>query len=208
MGYDMYQRNPKNYDEEAHKAAEREFYAACDRRDKLPTGSTEEAEAQSAVTAAYDAMYETKTNYFRLNISGMHVCCQAMHRLGMLCNPEQSGGWPEAPSDDWPERDETTDPAWVAYFDQVDAHLSEHRGECPGIPGHKFSTNDGWIVTPAECQAALAAYRSHDAETVQRVVRETLRLDERGVAVEETWWPEWIDFLRRSATEAEGFEVR
>lgn len=46
------------------------------------------------------------------------------------------------------------------YLRRVESTKSTH-GECrtPGIPTHKFSTNDGWHVTRDECAQALESYR-------------------------------------------------
>ncbi|MEV4190778.1 hypothetical protein [Streptomyces toxytricini] len=64
-----------------------------------------------------------------------------------------------------------------------------------GIPHYKIGEgNDGWLVTPAEIRAALAAFEAQpDAAKA-------------GTMAEEPRWDEWIDYLRRAA-EHGGFRV-
>lgn len=40
-------------------------------------------------------------------------------------------------------------------------HLPDHQ---PGIPLHKITAPDGWIVTPAECADAVHAYHRHRSQ--------------------------------------------
>ncbi len=136
--------------------------------------------------------------YFQLNISGMSRCCDLMDARGLLCNP----GHPRFP--DYPLNDSHRAEEWLLfpqdrrgrepstkdlaeaqrYLDACDGVLRAHPGTCPGIPVHKFGTNSGWIITPDECQTALAL------------------LDQarhRGLAdPDDHWWPTWIDYLRRA----------
>jgi hypothetical protein len=65
-----------------------------------------------------------------------------------------------------------------------------------GIPRHKFSSNDGWLVTPAQIAAALDIYRSRTAEEVAAVMEPK----DRDI------WGKWIDFLDY-AKDRGGFRV-
>ncbi|MFC8449515.1 hypothetical protein [Kitasatospora sp. NPDC057223] len=52
-----------------------------------------------------------------------------------------------------------------------------------GIPRHKLGTAEGWLITPGEITAALAAYHQADPERRDAVAG---RIDE---------WATWIGFL-------------
>lgn len=70
-----------------------------------------------------------------------------------------------------------------------------------GIYVDKFSSNDGWVVTPVEIRAALETYRKCPGETVARGLGRA-GLSEYRVQR----WYEWIDFLEY-AGEHGGFTV-
>lgn len=157
----------------------------------------------------YD-MYLIKTpadgsdGYFRLNIWGMSMARDLMAERGMLCSAEPSGDWPRCPDNaayEWvkyPDDRQGAQPSPEAigaaevYIAEQKRYLSAHEGECPGIPVHKFGSNDGWIVTPPECIAALAALG--------------LARDKGIAEPDAKWWPEWIAYLHLAA-EHDGFEV-
>lgn len=124
--------------------------------------------------------------YFRLNVWGMGAARELMDDAGMLCwPPHDSSEWDQLPPYDDGDPDGEGGPEYCAAADKL---LAAHNGECPGIPGHKFCSNDGWIVTPPEIRAALAAERKNPP------------------ADPPEWWSEWIDYLRR-AEQRGGFEV-
>ncbi|ASU81537.1 hypothetical protein CDO52_00900 [Nocardiopsis gilva YIM 90087] len=164
----------------------------------------------------YDMTWENDSDqdgsYFRLNIFGMARYAEAMYRLGMLY-PADPGAFPEAHDHGttWEHVDAVQDleggdggrvvsgPAAAAaraYLDQVNAHLAQHPGEAAGIPSFKFSTNDGWHVTPEECRAAVKAAR--DATPNQ--------LDANFADGDRQYWDEWIAYLERAADHG-GFRV-
>jgi hypothetical protein len=85
--------------------------------------------------------------------------------------------------------------------------LNEHEeviDETPhAIPGHKFGTNDDWIVTPTECSAVLAKAR--------KVSDDDLRLVFTAEGVTD-WdpvpsWQSWLTFIEGAASHG-GFTVR
>ncbi len=153
-------------------------------------------------------------HYFRLNISGMGRFCHAMHELGMLYASGSPAAWPTAPSqrikelaydlDSGEEPDGTPEELAQAraYAEAIRKHLAAHPFDGDVIPSHKFSTNDGWIVTPDEIKAALAEYDSIDAETATRRLTQTVFTQPN----ELEYWFRWIVYLRR-AVDYEGFEV-
>jgi hypothetical protein len=182
MGYDMYWRSPREDDNDGLPAAQAAFNAAVRERDSWPRGSSQAAEAQKSVEAAYAAMSAAERTCFRLNISGMSRARELMAERGMLCEPDSIGHheWPEYVGDGEPGR---------AEYERAEYELlSAHRGECPGIPAHKLSSNDGWHVLAAEITAALRANEKHQPPA------------------DCEWWDDWIAWIR-DAVDRNGFEV-
>lgn len=117
--------------------------------------------------AAANTAASEQHSYLRRNIFGMRPTVEAMVSLGMaFWSPNPA--WPRLPAElSW------DDPA---HFDvegePVSAEAKAHQEACDrtrrthgetrtsGIPSHKFTTNDGWIVTREECRQALAAYHA------------------------------------------------
>lgn len=112
------------------------------------------------------AAKDADDGYLRRNIFGMHPTVEAMVTLGMaFWSP--SPGFPKSPEpyeehirwDDQVEDDVPVTAEGQTYVERLASALSTH-GECrtPGIPSHKFTSNDGWHVTREECEQALAVY--------------------------------------------------
>jgi len=220
MGYDMRLRRIPDGEAEVVAVAREVCRKAVAARDAFPrsaydtrdensgylrSSDPEPNAAQLAVEAAYDALNKAERSYFRLNIWGMSRCCEYMNARGMLCQPGVSRQWPTCPDQnayEWvtypDDRSHLSEPtpeqigAAEAYAAELDRLLAEHPGECPGIPVHKFGSNDGWIVTPPECTAALGALALARGAGV--------------VDPDEPWWPRWVEYLRLGA-EYDGFEV-
>jgi hypothetical protein len=156
----------------------------------------------------------TGDDYFRLNLSGMGRFYEAMHQLGMLYDSRSPGAWPAAPSQRIEELMYTLDsgeqPSGTpeelgqarTYAEAIRKHLAAHPPGGDVIPTHKFSTNDGWIVTSDEIKAALAVHDSIDPETATRRLTRTVLTQPN----EMEYWFRWIAYLRR-AVDHEGFEV-
>jgi hypothetical protein len=70
-------------------------------------------------------------------------------------------------------------PELAAYLDARDRHLQANY-DAQVIPRHKLWTNDGWLITPDELDAALP----HAPETA---------LDRRQRPI--PWWAQWLDYL-------------
>jgi hypothetical protein len=113
---------------------------------------------------------DDEPGYFRLNIFGMSRYRDYMDELGML---------------DW----QTSAPDGEGYEDFA-------LDEPTGIPGYKFCSNDGWLVTPAEIRVALAL-----AESSGKAAKLRKQLGE-----DADYWAAWIKYLQR-AEQAEGFRV-
>lgn len=113
--------------------------------------------------------------YLRRNIWGMGRFRERLLDLDLLYRARGADpGWPNLPGreydaagqlihpfDDpehWKRTDGDYEPvseAAKAYQDQITAYLKDTRDERPGIPVHKFSSNDGWWITAAECQSFI-----------------------------------------------------
>ncbi|MEU4898581.1 hypothetical protein AB0B12_39360 [Streptomyces sp. NPDC044780] len=206
MGYDMHMVRRPDGEEERYGAARREFDEAVAARDalNLPPGDPEYKAAQEKARAAYDAMYEAHTSYFRLSIWSMGECRAIMDHFGML---SLTTAPPEEPSleaygispDEYYACLETTEPpeSIRRFREAVDAYLSWVPDPVNGVAAHKLMSNSGWIVTAEEIRAALAAYegsRGKDPAFLSQLVEEA------------SWWPQWIEYLATAASH-EGFRV-
>lgn len=101
---------------------------------------------------AHDAYWKAQEEYyFRLNISGM----------GLM------RGWIE-PIIDWDA--ENTPWPEDGTEEEAEAIISEETAKEGMVPGYKFCTNDGWLVTPKEC-TVIADYldeNPHEYEYMQK----------------------------------------
>lgn len=115
----------------------------------------------------HDEVYAHRKHYFRLNISGMVFVAGALERVGVITATGGPEEWPKPGAfglEEWPDlMVETEEGSWVKreptdtekrFLDRVEEIRAGGDDEVRGIPGWKFSTNDGWLVTPAECEAA------------------------------------------------------
>jgi hypothetical protein len=141
--------------------------------------------------------------YFRLNIFGMSKFRGMMHEAGML-----AGGDPPA----WPRladygidpdsfldtlTNETTSPAEVAFI-KANEDVKHATADSPGIAYWKLCSNDGWVVTAAECDQAVKAWEAWSADNLSENFFES---DDTKV-----YWYDWIDYLRAAAAH-NGFGV-
>ncbi|WP_030375542.1 hypothetical protein [Streptomyces rimosus] len=203
MGFDMYIEHPPEHEEVAYRAASNAFHAAVRDRDalRLPSDHPSYTLSQARVEETYAAMEAVQTSYFRLNIWGMSEVRSVMEALGMLTHEVRP------PSPDPRDYGTTTDellayspddesaPKPVRAFRTAVQAVVDAAAEHPsGIPAYKFSSNDGWLVTPAEIEAALGWWAIAPREIQTDIAS---RLD---------WWPEWIRYLRR-ARDGGGFRV-
>jgi hypothetical protein len=181
--------------------------------------------AADALEAARTAADRADLNYFRLNIFGMSRYMHAMAILGMV----QEGGkspyeWPEsdgigddadwdaiydlqserlkdlAQGDPAPSEGAVVSKVISDYVDAVLAKLLWVPQPVTGIYGNKFSSNDGWAVTPQEIRTALATYHT---KTEQQV---TAALNAAGINNSDGYWDAWIGFLTHCETHG-GFTV-
>jgi hypothetical protein len=176
---------------------------------------------QDKVHAAYEALMDAKKSYFRLNVFGMARYCGLMEELGILFEddpphpPFPKPGdygvtWDEVEAVEYPEDyPETTftDGQLVTvmkFRDEVNRVLMWHgRTDTPGIPDHKFSTNDGWIVLPAEADAAVRIWQQFVAENGEDTAVNLVTNRVGDMA----YWLKWITYLS-GAVRHDGFVVR
>jgi hypothetical protein len=191
MGYDMYHEHQPPEEVAAYDQASALFREKVRERDSRwpnrPEVETPEYEAaQKAVNDAYEALSRAEAYYFRLNIFGMNRYLDGMEALGML---DLRRG-PD--NEEWQRIDFDGDEDKA----QAEAEMLRTRtAERPtGIPSFKFGSNDGWLVTPEEITAALERYEKPPAGWFE------------GHDIEEDYWDEWIEFLRK-AIERGGFRV-
>lgn len=173
----------------------------------------------------YDIYYrkpsEGDEGYFRFGAFSMGFYVQLMFDLGMAFEDDP---WPEFPklpdgldfsavsAVQYPE-DNAKDlaalskedkAAATAYLAEIDKTLKAHAADTPGIPVHKFSTNDGWIVLPAEAEAAVRAWdgvcEKRGTEAMVAEITERLGGDRA------EHWLRWVEYLR-GAVQHDGFEV-
>lgn len=154
-------------------------------------------EAELVPEQLWSAYYRLKDpSYFRLNNGGMGRYADAMHELGMAHESTSGLDWSKAP--EYPEDDEN-DENLDAYRAAMDKFTGAHGtpADKPTIPLHKFSSNDGWFVTPEEIRAALDAYDTRCSEELSDTTRDLFETD---------YWGEFIAWLRLAA-EHDGFRV-
>jgi hypothetical protein len=70
-------------------------------------------------------------------------------------------------------------PALAAYLDARAQHLAANY-QAQVIPRHKLWTNDGWLITPDELDAALPHAPTSALDRRQRPI---------------PWWRQWLDYL-------------
>ena len=182
MGYDMYIEEPDEDLRPEHQRLHEILYG----NDGLYARRNKGEAGVELVIETTRRSYDELDNhfYFRLNISGMVQCRKLMAQRGMIF---------EGTERPWPLREEF--PTDEDYKRACDAHRDAADGDQPGIPVHKLSSNDGWLVTPIECMGALKVWDSLGEKDLPTLGREPV-----------VWWPEWLEFLEEAA-EHGGFRV-
>lgn len=217
MGYDMtLVRRDTSKDAELEQAR-KDFDEACTLRGNLPPGSEGYDAAQAKVEEAYGRLSSADINYFRLNVWGMSTMRDHMDTLGMLADrypmPEFPSAeefgitneeWWEFDPDEVDENDSTpVKPGVLKMHEASEIHRRWSPQDVPGIPAHKLGSNDGWIVTPFDCRAALDAYANAKASNPEAV--EAIRA-EWAEGDGSNYFDEWIAWLERAAA-GSGFQV-
>jgi hypothetical protein len=202
MGYDM--RIIETIETDKAKAAELRAV-----REDLWQKVTEQPHGTPESKAAFEAWDKADNEYqevadpgyFRLNNSGMSVYWRVMFDLGMLCDIRCPVG-----RDEWPDYPENADNDSDLYrqWEARNLELCGRHGDGPMIlPSFKFTSNDGWHVTPAEINGALEVYAKYqtDPNSVGDLKEDTLEI------LATDYWGKWINYLQRAAAHG-GFRVR
>ncbi|MFE9553133.1 hypothetical protein ACFYOD_06575 [Streptomyces sp. NPDC006703] len=148
-----------------------------------------------------DTYAEGDDNYFRFAYTAMPRTLDTMHNFGMLVELPI----PEAPSleayglsveqlkPDY--RADTATAKRLAEYRAAGLALLRAAPSRPaGITSYKLRYNEGFVVTPAEITAALAAYEAHPHAAMTEL------------PVGDQTWSRWVSFLRR-ASERGGFRT-
>jgi hypothetical protein len=122
--------------------------------------------------------------------------------------PEQSDAeWAEVywaryyPEETWTQADID---AATLYDRECAELLKRHPAGGSAIPLHKLGSNDGWLVTPAECLEALGAWHAR-TEGERDDALQSAGIDRN----DPDWadlWKRWLEFLELAA-HCDGFEV-
>lgn len=155
-------------------------------------GSNKEEAYWEAYNAHQNALNPESRKYSNRTFSEM---VEVMSTTGM-------GRYAFAPEFDLEEPDESEEGNLDAYADYMEAKdewlkKSSDEDDVTGIPLHKFSTNEGWIVTQDECIQALSAWDEVDL-TQLSVEQDKLIRTER--------WRDFLDFMGWASSNR-GFEV-
>ena len=180
--------------------------------------------AQAKVSRASSIIDSLERSYFRFNIWGMSMVRQIMYTSGMAFEddphppfprPEDCGiTWDMYHAVEYPD-DTNYEEARIAMTPgqheqakrmkaEHDAVLMSHIQEVPGIPLHKFGSNDGWIIVPAECDAAVWLWKAYLTNTGEDAARNFVEESFGGRGYGR--WLEWVEFIRL-ASQHGGFEV-
>lgn len=95
--------------------------------------------------------------YFRANIWGMGSLRRVMTAAGVLDWDGARGEFPEPPEELQARMEEGDEEAERAWDDKLLPFLGQRSGDPKKVPGFKFCSNDGWWVTPEECELIAAA---------------------------------------------------
>lgn len=207
MGYDMYTVQPADEAEKTAVAAAQARVRDLPHPFTVPEGEERDA-AGKAWEDAWRALNLAEKSYFRLNITGMGRCCGFMDEVGMITGEDAPGfptpdeygldEWPDDPADyEGDERkaaEAKLTPSSRKFLNDCQATTDYEPQPVNGIPVGKFSSNDGWLVTPAQCRAAVDKWKTAPLTA------------QRDIEAQADWWPSWIAFLDHAA-ERGGFRV-
>lgn len=231
MGYDMYTvtQDPEEEARIAEIRAKLEVVNQDSLRARLGGLPERHSEFRAETQRLWEEMDAARRSYFRLNIWGMGRMEMILVDLGIAfpssaatecpC-PEDFGLPSEGDVDIWDllyEHLPHPDPYKRDALDRFAAALSAWRTDVrpvspsspapPGLPLHKFSSNDGWLVTPAECTSAADRLDAVDDRRLAEVIQSMdTTMDAETVA-------SWATLVRkfgaywRYAAEHGGFEV-
>lgn len=213
MTFDLYILDPpKEWAKSEAETRERFFRELRTANELDPKSEGQRQARERAEQAQQDWAEALRPIRYGGNNGWMSRIAYAMRTFGMSFDAESYVEIPALPTPGdhgitWDDvADETVNgPRKRAFTEALDKVLRWHGPEVPGIPSHKLSSCDGWIVTPVECRSALALWRKAGKPDITTTDRERPRLAEDEGASER--WREFLTFLDVAA-EYGGFEVR
>jgi hypothetical protein len=107
--------------------------------------------------AEEERRWESHT-YLRRSMGNMSRLITALVEAGMAYSSVNPPSFPPYPGDEHFDTSGDWEPVTEQarqYRKQCADTLVKTGDERPGIPIHKFSSNDGWWVTPPECRSAM-----------------------------------------------------
>lgn len=115
--------------------------------------------------------------YYRFNMWAMGRVCQVLSALGVLDEEVDFPKWPERPGDEHFDEDGTplTEEA-EDYLREIEDIRAMHPRNGK-VPYYKFYTNDGWIVTPEECEALSKAILGAGKEKIKSILERYVDTD-------------------------------
>lgn len=129
---------------------------------------------------------------FHLNIAGMAICRDGMHRTGMTyqANSQPFPVWSFESIDDW----RCADPGQRAAYNEAERAASAQTVPgMVGIPVFKLTSNGPWLVGAREITEALHCYEISSPGL-------------RGELEGDVLWVAWLGWLRRTVSHG-GFTV-
>lgn len=199
IGYDMTVVNKDPEEDGLFLAVEFDFREKVRTRYDRPRQATEWLALQEAIESSLWELEKAEASAFCLSVWEMSLARTLMDDLGMLdmtvttpgnLSPERYGVTAEMQEIDFDEFPEPLMPVELRAYRAVRTKALDGAVEAPqGIPFYKLGSNDGWLVTPEEIRAALAACP-----------------DAAGKYPEIEWWKPWVEYLAYAA-EHGGFRV-
>ncbi|MFB6812882.1 hypothetical protein [Streptomyces sp. NPDC056387] len=190
MGYDMYVEDGPD---EAERTAVAEAHEGLKQARARGTGVLEAHQRIDAATRSY----------YRFNVWGMGTARELMGAFGMLSFQDEPA-WPDATEYvearaalEKAPADESAREAAEAARAHLSAATEAVRVADPGGAGishYKLCSNDAWLVSPREIEAALKAYACAASEDREEAVRDFAQ------------WDSWIRFLADAQARG-GFRV-
>lgn len=191
-----------------------------------------ESDEYKAKQKAVEEAWPDDPSYFRLNIWGMSTMRDIMDALGI-------GYWapsPDFPSSDGIDWDDESSPEYLAWEEEANKARAQSprptvtnalglassevweqptfsrisgEKELFGLPLHKFTSNDGWIVTPDDIREALKIYRSLKPADILSVVKHYTDQFSDGAKPEDVveWLDRWMVWNEQAMLHGNGYEV-
>ena len=161
--------------------------------------------------------FQDAPGHYRTGGAGIDMLAELMDAAGVLDGDSR----PPPPHPDWPEpgnrQDRANDiiqhleggtpPAVPATAEELEQcrqfkavfdAMVQSRSPVPGkVPGYKFGSNEGWLVTPEECSLIAAALERLLADLPDDLAEQIGWEDSVDALIE--WIEDWMDYNRVAA---------